>query len=435
MNTVVSWLRTHWFRIVIAFTVLTATVIEWVAIPPIYPLNGVLAGISVACILCSPFLPRASSWLIIGTVVARLFVLDLSGPNPLWAAYLALAIIGYDSSIPVAIAALLVISVAECIPVATNSFNALSATWVGLVNYVAMFVFAVMIGMALRWRRQRDDIREQAMALERRQWELDTLQRNTRLASRIHDSASGGLSYIALTAQRQLRRIGDDAEHAGDKQDWKFVNDQALSVLDEIHHVIDLLEQSGEGNGQVSKPGRSLNRGAIGKDSVIHGTTDQSSESHPVPQQQRKIGTAVQSAETKLAHLGFHGRFELRGELPDDCTDESVTAAANLIGEIATNITRHFTAGAGEYCCVITLSESAIEIMETNPLPASEASDTSGSETTAGLAPHGSGLVLHRRIIGDLGGELNTSAEDGDWVIYARIPTRRNLDSESGRPS
>ena len=432
MNAVERWLRSHWFRILIAFVVLAATVIEWAAIPPVYPLNGVLSGVSIACIILSPFLPRVSGWLIIGTVVARLFVLDLSGPNPLWAAYLALAIIGYDSSIPVAIAALLVISFAECVPVAVDSFNALSATWLGLVNYIAMFVFATMIGMALRWRRQRDEIREQAMALERRQWEMDMLKRNIRLGSRIHDSASGGLSYIALTAQRQLRRIGDDAERADERRDWRFVNEQALAVLAEIHHVIDLLEQPQRRRADAGKD--SVSPGDASRTAPARQSMPNVAETPPRRTMIEMIDTAVRNAGTSLDRLGFHGRIDVRGDLPDYCAAESVRAAANLIGEIAANITRHLTSESGDYCLMITLGPKSIELMETNPLPSSESTESPESSEsmassmpditgkTANLRPHGSGLELHRRIITDLGGELNTSAEDGDWVVYARIP-------------
>lgn len=398
-KTVFRWLRAHWFRLAIAAFALAATLVEWSVIPPIYPLNFLFSGLSVVGILFSPFLPRISGWLIIVTVVARLFVLDLSGPNPLWAAYLALAIIGYDSTIPVAVAALLTVSLAECIPVALNTFNALSATWIGMINYIGMFTLATMGGMSFRWRRQRDEVREQAMILERRQWQLDTLQRNTRLASRIHDSASGGLSYIALTAQRQLRRIGDDAEHHAERQDWQFVNDQALAVLDEIHHVIDLLEQP-ERTGQ--------------------------STPHADRHQQETIDAAIQNAKTKLSQLGFSGTIESRGEMPRDCADESIEAAADLLGEIAANITRHMDSVQGEYRCVVTFGTDAIEIMETNPIMPANGS--------AGLKPHGSGLAMHRRIISSLGGELNTSAEDGDWVLYARIPTGAGtVWPESGR--
>ncbi|PWG59291.1 hypothetical protein [Bifidobacterium catulorum] len=432
MNAAERWLRSHWFRVLIAFVVLVATVIEWAAIPPVYPLNGVLSGASIVCILLSPFLPRVSGWLIIGTVVARLFILDLSGPNPLWAAYLALAIIGYDSSIPVAVAALLVISFAECVPVAVNSFNALSATWLGLVNYIAMFVFATMIGMALRWRRQRDEIREQAMALERRQWEMDMLRRNMRLGSRIHDSASGGLSYIALTAQRQLRRIGDDAERDAERRDWWFVNEQALAVLAEIHHVIDLLEQPqrrrADAGGDSVSPGDASRTASACQSAPARRTIPNVGETPPRRTTIEMIDDAVRNAGTRLDQLGFHGRIDVRGDPPDDCDAESVSAAVNLIGEISANITRHLIPESGDYCLMVTLGSKSIELMETNPLPASESSDSSASlmsnktGRTAKLRSHGSGLALHRRIITDLGGELNTSAEDGDWVVYARIP-------------
>jgi hypothetical protein len=389
VGAVARWMRDHRFRMLIALAALVATAIEWAAIPPVYPLNGVFAGICVIGMLTSPFLPRTSGWLIIGTVIARLYVFDLSGPNPLWAAYLALAIIGYESRIPVAVAALLTISIAECIPVAMDSFTALSATWIGMVNYVGMFMFATMTGMALRWRKQRDESREQAMALERRQWELNALQRNTRLASRIHDSASGGLSCIALTAQRQLRRLDSDEEHAGQRKDWGFVNNQALGVLKEIHQVIDLMERSEP----LAVPDAATNGPGL---------------------QQEKILQTIMQADDKLHGLGFRGTFEIHGGLEPDYSDDALSAATNLLGEIAANISRHLDPEDGEYYCAVTLGRSAIEIMQTNPIRT--------SRTTAAIA-HGSGLALHRSILERLGGELNTSAEDGDWVIYAHIPT------------
>ncbi|PST47102.1 hypothetical protein CPA40_01910 [Bifidobacterium callitrichos] len=417
------------FRILIALFVLAATLIEWAAIPPIYPLTRLLCIIAVIAVILSPFLPRTASWLIIAGVIARLFILDLSGPNPLWAAYLALALIGYDSSIPVAIGALTAISLAECVPVALSRFNALSATWVGMVNYVGMFVFATMIGMALRWRRQRDESRERAMDLERRQWRLDTLQRNTRLASRIHDSASGGLSYIALTAQRQLRRIPDDDTHAGERADWRFVDEQARHVLDEIHRVIDLLERSEDAARRTPATDSGTDADRMGD------ATDATPAESPRPNGDM-IGDAVREARRRLDHLGFTGTMELRGvpehtpaDIPPSvrpdrrhATDEPAAQAANLIGEIASNIIRHLDPAAGAYRAVVTLGEHAIEIMETNPLPA--------TPKPADVAPHGSGLELHRRIIARLGGELNTSAEDGDWIIYARIP----LDADDEHP-
>ncbi|MBT1175147.1 hypothetical protein JS530_06500 [Bifidobacterium sp. LC6] len=422
------WIRMHWFRIAIAAFTLTATLVEWSVIPPIYPLNFLFSGLSVIAIVLSPFIPRISGWLIIVTVVARLFVLDLSGPNPLWAAYLALAIIGYDSAIPVATGALLTVTIAECVPVALNTFNALSATWIGMVNYIGMFTLATMAGMSFRWRKQRDEIREQALVLERKQWQLDTLQRNTRLASRIHDSASGGLSYIALTAQRQLRRIGDDEAHHAECQDWQFVNDQALSVLDEIHHVIDLLEQPQSPDPSQSDDFHDSKTQESSANSTAQRTErpvpEPSSSSSAASRQWNTLQSAMQEATAKLTHLGFSGTIETRGNLPDDCADETITEAVNLIGEIAANITRHMSPDSGEYCCVITVSNAAIEIMETNPIgiPSNDAQNNDSSSAGT-LKPHGSGLAMHRRLIRSLGGELNTTAEDADWILYARIPT------------
>ena len=288
------------------------------------------------------------------------------------------------------------------------------------------------------------------MGLERRQWRLDTLQRNTRLASRIHDSASGGLSYIALTAQRQLRRIPDDDAHAGERADWRFVDEQALRVLDEIHHVIDLLERPEEPQGTAETGADSAtaaNADRVGSVGVIGSTSDDADETratapaHPSkPLYGRAIADAVDEARSRLDRLGFTGSMELRGapdgnggsDWPDgvggtDASDEPVMEAARLIGEIASNITRHLDPAAGSYHAVVTLGEDAVEIMETNPLPV--------APIPSRLAPHGSGLELHRRIITRLGGELNTSAEDGDWVIYARIPLHTDGATATGRAS
>ncbi|KFI91204.1 signal transduction histidine kinase-like protein [Bifidobacterium saguini DSM 23967] len=422
---IIRWLRSHWFRIAIAAFALAATLVEWSVIPPIYPLNFLFSGLSVIAIILSPFIPRTSGWVIIITVVARLFVLDLSGPNPLWAAYLALAIIGYDSTIPVAIAALLTVAIAECVPVALNTFNALSATWIGMVNYIGMFTLATMGGMSFRWRKQRDEIREQAMVLERKQWQLDTLQRNTRLASRIHDSASGGLSYIALTAQRELRRIGDDASQTSARQDWQFVNDQALSVLDEIHHVIDLLEQPQTESANASAVTFTVTSTASsGTASTMH-VLD--AAAHHASSHSNELHLAADQAKAKLQHLGFQGTLEIRGEIADDCAGETQQEAANLLGEIAANITRHMAPEIGEYCCAITLGGNDIEIMETNPIAANAGKNNDDTDAAPMLKPHGKGLAMHRSIIQQLGGELNTTAEDGDWILYARIPTHPSM--------
>ncbi|WP_055426634.1 hypothetical protein [Bifidobacterium aesculapii] len=416
---VARWLRARWPRIAIAAFALAATLIEWAAIPPVYPLNALFSGISVVAIILTPALPRAASWTIIATVVARLFVLDLSGPNPLWAAYLALAIIGYDSAIPVSITALLTVILAECVPVAMNRFNALSATWIGMVNYIGMFTLAAVAGMSFRWRRQRDEMREHAMMLERRQWRTVTLRRNTRLASRIHDSASGGLSYIALTAQRRLRRLPEGDGDDGERRDWEFVNTQALAVLDEIHHVIDLLEEPGVD--------RSVGSGDVGFGDAAEPVTPPESAAAAAAVTIRR---AAEDGRERLERLGLDGSFGVRGEPPADCAEASVREAAALLGEVAANIGRHLTPATGAYYCAVTMGDDAIEIMETNPLSAPQEARTPG----VGVPAHGSGLAMHRRIIDGLGGELNTSAEDGDWVLYARIPTRPGNTASSAGP-
>ena len=103
-----------------------------------------------------------------------------------------------------------------------------------------------------------------------------------------------------------------------------------------------------------------------------------------------------------------------------DCAEASVREAVALLGEVSANIGRHLSPAGGTSYYAVMMSDDAIEIMETNWLSAPQKPETPGT----GVPAHGSGRAMHRRIIASLGGELNTSAEDGDWVLYARIPTR-----------
>ena len=391
-----AWLHSHAFRMLLAMIVIVANSIEWVSIPPVFPQTLALSSALMILAAATVIWPRAAGWAIVFVVAARTFVLDLSGPNPLWGVWLALVLIGYHCALRWAVAAFLIVTVSQCIPLLTGSYTALAATWVGMVNYIGSFIFATLIGVSFRWRSQRDASERRALELERQQWELNTLKRNTEIASRIHNSASGGLSAIALTAQRQLRQLRD-TDDIGAHNSWRFVNDQALGVLNEVHKVIDLLEVAPTDNNVY--------------DSDI--ADEQTS--------QNRMIDALDKAHEQLEALGYSGTFTVNGSLPRAFPDPSAQAAIRLIGETTANIARHMNAGSGKYRIVVTLNEHAIAIMETNPI-SDHGNSNSHKTAISGLNSHGSGLRLHREIIESLGGELNTSDEDGEWVLYARIP-------------
>lgn len=419
-----SWLRAHAFRMLLAAVVIVANTAEWSLFPPVFVETRVLSVALIVLAALTPFWPRAASWGIIALTVARTFVFDLSGPSPLWGIWIALVLIGHDCALGWAALACGIVTVSQCVPAFMDSYTALAAVGVEMVSYVGSFVLATLIGVSFRWRTQRDESERRAMALERRQWELDELKRNTELASRIHDTASGGLSYIALTAQRRLRQLPDEPDDADDadaagvaagatgmglamadvRRDWRFVNDQALAVLDEVHKVIDLL-----------RDGATDETTTIGRETEGHDGCD-------------GIAAVLRASRTKLDRLGFAGDVTLNGSLPVDADPAATHAAERLLGEIMANIIRHTSPGEETYHIVVTLGERSIEIMETNPLANGIAqmndTDAAGKPEATQEHSHGAGLRLHRELIESLGGELNATGEDGEWVVYARIPVR-----------
>lgn len=455
-----AWLLARAFRMLLAVVVIVANAVEWSLIPPVFVETQVLSVALMVLTALTPFWPRAASWGIIALIVARTFVLDLSGPSPLWGMWIALVLIGHDCALGWAVLACGIVTVSQCVPAFMDSYTALSAIGVEMVNYVGSFVLATLIGVSFRWRAQRDASERRAMALERRQWELDELKRNTELASRIHDTASGGLSYIALTAQRRLRQLPDDAadddgadgadgtndpygpydaqdasEALGsivrdERRDWRFVNDQALAVLDEVHKVIDLLRADAADTSDTVRlagtaSGTDMRPEADSKARFGLRSDGQLGESHDG---KGGLAEALRRSRMRLERLGFAGDASLNGALPADADPMAVRAAERLLGEITANITRHMTPGGGAYHIVVTLGKHSIEIMGTNPIAerttqTDDAETMEVTETTRG-ASHGAGLRLHRELIETLGGELNATGEDGEWVVYARIPVR-----------
>lgn len=74
--------------------------------------------------------------------------------------------------------------------------------------------------------------------LEQAGYRMTVMRRDAKLASRTHDTVTGGLSYIAFIAQQQLegKTLSDEERVA-----WKHIDDAAQRTMDNVHEVIDIL--------------------------------------------------------------------------------------------------------------------------------------------------------------------------------------------------
>lgn len=226
------------------------------------------------------------------------------------------------------------------------------------------------------------------------------VERDNRIASRIHDSVTGELSYIAFLAQNKLQESSvNDAEQA---DDWNRINDTAQRALDEMHAVIDLLrhEDTDDVNAESRTDGKSAGR-------ANSAGFDQNNDSPT-----EWMRTVMVQGDERMNSLRLYGESRIDGTFPAgiSCEDAACKEIFNLVTEIYTNIAKHADP-AQPYGVFVTVDAEDLTIMQYDSCKDRE-----------GLEPSRRGLELHHSIIESMGGSLNTSCEDGQWTLYAQIP-------------
>ena len=266
---------------------------------------------------------------------------------------------------------------------------------------------------------------------------LGRVTREQQLAHMIHDSVANDMSTIAMLAWRA--KAAED-----DSQLLDAIYARSHHALDRVHEVIDVLN----GRRDLAELDEGGVAGVGGSDGVV---------SFDI-----QVEKYVEDQDRTMRMLGLAGvsRFN---SVPDAVVSKpSQRAVMGLLEEVYANIVRHCAMGAmGETGAKReTASMDATEatggvtdatgradgVRDSTPAPdASEDEDKPAynlfvdighdririSEVNA-LADerhtlvhgrkHGSGLALHRGIIESLGGTLNTSRQDGAWMLSADIP-------------
>lgn len=214
------------------------------------------------------------------------------------------------------------------------------------------------------------------------------MRKNDAIASRTHDTVSSGLSFIAFTAQKNIE------DGAAPQRDWNDVNEAAMNTLDNVHKVIRLLAA-----GPVPQ-------------------TDDLSKSSS-PDGWHMFVDACALGDVRLRKLGFGGTSKVAAGTA--CVSADVTARiSGLITEIYTNISRYADKNV-PYLLTIEEKNDEVIITQANGI----ANLTVDNSEDRGSRGSGNGLRMHAQWIDSIGGVLNTSKEDGEWILYASIPVSR----------
>ena len=281
------------------------------------------------------------------------------------------------------------------------------------------------------------------------------MQKEKNLASQTHDTVTGKLTYITLPAQKNidlykqnLGRIDSSSSNYADTpptdiksrlHDWEEANTTALMTLDNVHHVIDILNSADAG----SKTAEWESTHQFTSDSFL-----------------AKIKEISSLESQHLLSLGFHGDVTINNKrlcptnsvespantagsfcinsdsnkngneimaISDDKprTDSVPTKACNLLTEIFTNIAKY--ANPGEpYHIIISYQGKTVTITRTNHLKehSTSANNSHDSLKTSSIPSNHQGLQFHTAWVEEEGGKISYSAEEGQWVLFAEVPVK-----------
>ena len=116
-------------------------------------------------------------------------------------------------------------------------------------------------------------------------------------------------------------------------------------------------------------------------------------------------------AQRRLASLGFSGHIDIVGDR-NQLSHKQVKAVSRLLDELSNNIARH--GKPGEYLFRVGLGNGSFGILASNLCK--DEQELSGES-------RGVGLRLITRTVEQLGGDIQTNTDDGEWTIAIRVST------------
>lgn len=241
--------------------------------------------------------------------------------------------------------------------------------------------------------------------LEQAGYRMMVMRRDTKLASKTHDTVTGGLSYIAFIAQQQLecKTLSDEERVA-----WKRIDDAAQRTMDNVHEVIDILGRDIDPVNPVGSEGFDCDSQEI--------------QLPDVSSLERIIRKHCDEGNSRLKLLGFVGTSEILLDVADaDDAGESVCAdlideCASLIDELYTNISCHANTSQ-PYAVFVSSENRCLHITQINAIACQRDAQSGYKKEISGR-----GLAFHRRTLDAMGGSITTCEEGDTWTLHAVIP-------------
>lgn len=318
-----------------------------------------IAGVVALCVK-----PVAGSYLIVAAMLAVDLTSYVTSSSALFVLFLALAVAGY-TSFPEGAALTCVTIIGH----ATAAVLYSGELWSNdLLIYVLECAFCCCLGMALRWKQDRDAHVE----AER------TLLRDLTVARRLHDYACNEISNTMLLLD-ELRPC------AGQEQEFDLARRLSSNALHHVRTAIGMLEQA-----QPAQEGTS----SLDADNTIR---EYASEQASV-----------------LSTLGFEGTVIIADELhiPEGKTD----TLRGLVRELFGNIAKHADKDFG-YTITITSDDRNLCIMQCDrPKP------DCPTGTVAEHERQGTGLRRYHSVINQLNGQWDQQYDGLLWTLEIQIP-------------
>ncbi|MCH3974587.1 MAG: hypothetical protein LKF49_09020 [Bifidobacterium tibiigranuli] len=403
-----GWVSTHWGQIASVAAVFVANIIELATIPSLDTPHLIVTILHFLGIALIVVFPRDASTFVVLVFIANQLLPTHEGLSQLCGLWLAIWNPGFAGPSWLAYGSVLLVGFVSTWKVAPVSDGLFGRPYV-LIGSTVLFLF---IGQTLRW----NLVKAHTKATEAR---LHALEHDAHLAMTLHDATTGGLSFIALTAQREAEMARDN--HWREAEIWEAVNQQATATIDGIHEIIALLDKDSPPDADDAAPsGSQACCARLRSFDAYRAAANMSAAWKPTErasavQLSAAIARKTKALDKNLSRLGINGTTSMRGScVLDDAQTRSIIL--DLLQEIYTNLARHCSA-QGTYNVFITLDDSLVKIRETN--------DVSADPSAVPWKESGMGLQFHRQRLATIGGILNTALDDDSWILFAVIPIHR----------
>lgn len=357
------------------------TITETWTYPPREIITWILVIIHISTLALMAVHPLLGSNLLLAAFIFGCFIPDTSGPSFLWGTWLALAYIGLYIKPPYGAVYPLTISA-----IRMWRFSLTKTPFDEYAMLLFIMFLAFFIGRAISWRNLANQVEKDKLKAEKIQQHLSMVRKENIAVSKIHDSASGNLTYMAIMLDNK------SARHDCSFSEEEISNLRAMIVktLEEIRIAIN----------------------------VMNGNDVASLNNVDMPYI-RRLQSIAEQGDKFLSTLGFSGKTCIPSEFSEKISNDYFNEVESLLQELYTNTAAHAKPNSGYYIS-ITCKDLMISIDQVN--------EVSSDSLFPDKPVSGNGLKLHEKRIQSLGGTARTSSEDGTWQFHAQIPLSLSYD-------